>query len=90
MALHADELWSVRIRSVPVQVLSDHQVEDVYALPLDSSSITGARGSQTQSTSRKTAVDDGSSRAASVCWYHRQWGAEANQCRSPCSYSGIL
>ena len=89
MALRADELWSVRGRSVPVQVLSDHQVEDVYALPRDSSSRTGARGSRTRSTSRSTAPDDGRrSRAVSVCWYHRRWGAEANQCRSPCSYSG--
>ena len=43
MALHANELWSVRVRSVPVQVLSDHQGVDVYALPLNSSSRTGAR-----------------------------------------------
>ena len=89
MALRADELWSVRCQSVLVQVLSDQQVEDVYALPRDSSSRTGARGSWTRSTSRSTAVDDGRrSRAASVCWYYRRWGAEANQCRSPCSYSG--
>ena len=88
-ALCANELWSVHGRSVPVQVLSDQQVEDVYALSRDSSSRTGARGSRTRSMSRSTAVDySRRSRAASVCWYHRRWGAEANQCLSPCSYLG--
>ena len=37
MALRADELWTIRGRSVPVQALSE-QFEDVYALPRRNSS----------------------------------------------------
>ena len=83
MALRADELWMVRGRSVPVQVISD-QYEDVNALPRrSSSSRSGGRSSVPRSSSR--AEDD---RGSGVCWYHRRWGDAASKCRAPCSRSG--
>ena len=89
MALRADELWMVRGRSVPVQVLSE-QFEDVYALPRrNSSTRSGTRGSVPRSSSRPSVPEDGRRTDSSgVCWYHRRWGDAASQCRAPCSRSG--
>ena len=87
MAQRADELWTVRGRSVAVQALSDHQFEDVNALPRRDSARS-VRAPRPRSASRSAASEDGRSGSSSVCWYHRRWGNEASQCRAPCSYSG--
>ena len=87
MAQQADELWTIRGHSVSVQALSDHQVEDVYALPRRDSSRSVC-ASRLRSASRSAVNEDGSSGSSSVCWYHRWWGNEASQCRAPCSYLG--
>ena len=81
MAQRADELWTIRGCSVSVQALSDHLVEDVYALPQRDSSSRSGVGSSVMEDGRRSC-------SCSVCWYHCQWGDEANQCRAPCSYSG--
>jgi len=81
MALRADELWTIRGRSLPVQSLTE-QIEDVYALPRrDVSSRSRARTAPPRSSSRSSAPE-------ALCWYHRRWGGEASQCRAPCSWSG--
>lgn len=87
MAQRADELWTIRGRSVAVQALSDHQFEDVNALPRRDSARS-VRAPRPRSASRSAANEDGRSGSSSVCWYHRRWGNEASQCRAPCSYSG--
>ena len=82
MAQQADELWTIS-----VQALSDHQVENVYALPRRDSSRS-VRAPRPRSACRSAVNEDGRSGSSSVCWYHRRWGNEASQCRAPCSYSG--
>ena len=89
MALRADELWTMRGWSVPVQVLSE-QFEDVYALPRrNSSTRSGTRGSVPRSPSCSLVPEeDRRTSSSGVCWYHRRWGDAASQCRAPCSRSG--
>ncbi len=66
MALCADELWKILGRSISVQALSHHQGEDVYAVPQDSLSRSGACGSRPWSSSRGAVVDDGRRSVASL------------------------
>ena len=50
----------IRGRSVSVQALSDHPVENVYALPRrDSLSRSGVHGSRPWSASRSSVMEDG-------------------------------
>lgn len=40
----------------------------------------GPQRSRSRSTSRRRVED------SNICWYHRRFGAQAEQCRSPCKY----
>ena len=68
MAQQAVKLWTIRGRSVSVQALSDHQVENVYALPRRDSSRS-VSASRPRSASRSAVIEDGRrSGSSSVCW----------------------
>ena len=81
MALLADELWTIRGRSIPVQVLSE-QFEDVYALPRrNSSTRSGTCRSVPRSPSRSSVPEeDWRTSSSGVCWYHCRRGDAASQC----------
>ena len=42
--------------------------------------------SQTRKANRSPSSDAKSSTSGDMCWYHRTYGAEANNCRKPCNY----
>ena len=73
MAQRADKLRTICGCNVPVQALSNHQFEDVYALPQwNSSSRTGAQSSLLRSSScRSVLKDESGTGSISVYWYHR-------------------
>ena len=73
MAQPVDKLQTICGCNVPVQALSNHQFEDVYALPQrNSSSRTGAQSSLPRSSSCCLVLKDESGTGSiSVYWYHR-------------------
>jgi len=84
MATRADELWTVRGRVNTVQSLSPQDFEDIALV----SRSHRARSSSSRARTSSPGPSTTSSASSSECWYHRKWGSQANQCRSPCSYSG--
>lgn len=86
MATRADELWTVRGRINAVHAVSSQDYRPMEDVSLVSrSSRTRSSSSRTRSSSPGRST---SSSTSSECWYHRKWGNQANQCRSPCSFSG--
>ena len=70
MATRADKLWTVQ---------DLRQVEDISLVSRSSRTRSSSSGTRSSSPGRSTSLSP-----SSECWYHRNWGNQANQCRSPC------
>jgi hypothetical protein len=84
MATRADELWTVRGRVNTVHSIPSQDFEDLSLISRNQRSRSASSRTRASSPGRSTT----SSSSAPECWYHRRWGSQANQCRSPCSFSG--
>mgnify|MGYP000876348990 CR=1 FL=1 len=84
MATRADELWTVRGRVNVVNSIPSQGFKEVSLVSRNRRAPSSSGRSRTSSPGRSTT----SSSSSSECWYHRRWGNQANQCRSPCSFSG--
>ena len=72
MATRADKLWTVQ---------DLRQVENISLVSRSSRTRSSSSRTRSSSPGRSTSLSP-----SSECWYHRNWGNQANQCRSPCSF----
>ena len=78
LALHADKLWDTR----RVQTVDPLLAAAIF--PSNSPSHSRGRGSS--SPTRRSQTPGPTSTAE--CYFHRRFGANANNCRPPCSFQG--
>ena len=84
MATRADKLWTVqgRINAVHTPPSQDlRQVEDISLVSRSSRTRSSSSRTRSSSPGQSTSLSP-----SSECWYHRNWGNQANQCRSPCFF----
>jgi hypothetical protein len=84
LAAEADKHWdALRSRSIASATLAAVEVPVCASPPPRSSRVSSPRRERPRGRSSARASD-----GSTQCFYHRQFGADARRCNTPCSWSG--